>query len=889
MMENALPMKTPEGAQLGLGVRSASLYVGCREGSDNNESKWLGAYNDQLAVDLSKLSISNRCCTIDDGTAPTQSGDELDDEDCDNDISSSDDESMDEETYEHWREVLLSRLSWDSLSPVIPPNLQFFKEVEFESEHMYDVKQGLPKSLHDFVPKHLIADITGGSVGSSSNSAAKVRKKPPASYDPSIGNLVITGAIQTPLDLRNNYDQHQVIVYSCGRTNSVLKIGVIEEKLLDKGRVQIHQVTSFELGSSIRGIKIPDYSAMLDRKSDLVGVITESAFHVIKIESISSHMGIKTSSCEALPFQELGDFPFADFSFNPWDLHQFAIVDSRGNFGVGRLPKSFKSGNKIRLNQDHTGSIFDPEELSNWKKIVWSSSFSRLLVMDRSKMVELDFEQDWQLEVIQSKIWSKLLDYQRMDDDFSILLTNREIIIINTKQGFDHVRREISWKHDLDPNDSSIRLCARKINSESGTLLFIGIFSKNRSFLYIHPFILSNNGQLIQSLGTSAILQIPHIKGGLQGIWLHDPTSMERGATKDFSNVSLNMFVNENDAEFIWHYLVSNDQTKLDDWGAYQNGEKANSLQSSSNILSSKPLQDTLNQIKLSIPSSQTYNAGDVAEHERLQQYGYRLSEAINELIRNWDTSFESLVAVQPLIKEMVEVGYDFSLKELNSMLVELFSHYEDQGYVFTGIESISSAMIYEKVGSLEVLYNKLLQCWDLATVNSEVLTHNVVKDLVYSSLRFYKPSLYKDEEDRLLQSLTRPYRKIISMWDEDGIDSGQAQEDLLSVDYSSILASSQSQIPTIKSSQSRSSRKQRRVAAGLATGRVSKPSSAVSPSQRDTDSNLSIPSSSQLISALPDTMSPAFTLMQPPRASMSQSQSSQRSRRKKKKVGGFG
>lgn len=887
-MESELPRKSPTGAQLGLGVRSAALYVSERQQSNGSESKWLGACDDQLAVDLSKLCVSNKRCIINDRAARTPSNDEIDDDD---DILSSDDEEMDEEANEHWREVLLSRLNWDRLSPVIPPNLQYFKDVEFDDEHMYDVKQNQVKSPLDFVPENLISDLTRSDLVSPTRNKGKPNAKGSISYDPAVGSLLITGAVQTIPDLRNNYNQHHIIAFSCGKTNSILKIGLLEYTSPSSLTEQIRQVASIQLGSTIKGIKLPEYSSMLDRRSDLIGVMTESALHVIKIECITSRMEIKTSVCEPLPFQDFSDFPFADFAFNPWDLQQFAVIDVKGNFGIGRLPKSFKIGHKARILRESGGSIFDPEELSNWKKIEWSSSFSRLLVMDRSKMIELDFRQDWQLEVIQSKTWSRLLDYQRLDDDYGILLTSREIIVISTKQTSEHISREVSWKHDLDPNDSTLRFCIRKVNSGGKKLLLVSIFSRNHSFLYIHPFLMNGDESLIQSAGSSTILQIPHIKNGLRGIWLHDSTINDLNESQKldiFQEVCLSLFVNETDGGKLWHYILSNDSIKLENWGTYTDASRTNLSDVEIDVLWPKHMHHKLDQIKKLITFTKTDKEDTAAEDKLLQAYGYQLSEAINELLIDWNDPQESLLGTQPLIKDLVEIPHDFNLKEFGSMLSQLFNHYHDQALVFTKFDTISSPILYEKIEDLEMLYNKLLQCWDLVTPDSEILTQGVIKDVIYSCLRLWKPSLYKAKETQIFDSLSKPYRNIIGMWDDDDTDLIPSQTDTTSADYSGILASSQSQIPTIKSSQSRPAKKHRMVAAGLTTGRVSKPSSNIS-SLRDTGSTFSMLSSSQTSNTLPDTMTPAFTLMHPPSASLSQSQSSQRSRRKKKRVGGFG
>lgn len=901
MSEKELPRKSPMGAQLGIGVRSSALYNSSDRRNKTSQHRWENAYDDQLSGYLSQLRISSSRRMVDELTqnAKKQSQDAINDDYFVSDEADETDENdMDEEVTEHWREVLLSRLSWDSLSPVIPPNFQYLKDVEVRREHMYDIKSKL-NSAHEFVPGSLITDLARSDLVSTGQAGNQSKTRSASSFDPTIGNLFITGEVQTIPDLRNNIQPRRIMVYSSGRANSILNIAVIDErKEIDSVSPDFDQIrtsTSVEMMSRIKSIKLSNLSAMLGRKSDLIGVMTESALHMIKLENISSHHEIKMSLCEPIPFKEFGDFPFADFALNPWDLRQFAVVDVKGNFGLGQMPKALKTGSKCRMSHDNSGTIFDPEELSNWKRIEWSSSFTRLIVMDRSKLIELDFDKDWQLEVIQAKTWSRLLDYHRLDDDYGILLTSREIIVISTKQSRDQLTREVSWKHDLNPEDTTLKLCVQEVGFNEKKLLLVCITSRNYSQLYVHCFSLNKNDSIIQSAGNPVLLQVPHVKEGLKGICLYDRVGDDE--TEDWTAnhppaIQLSMFLNENGSKKFWHYVVSNDRVLMNQGESERSsnmGEGGSSKQSD-HLYSQADVPSVVPQICQSVLAAAISKAIPQSESELFQAYGYQMSEAINELLLTWVGPTDSLSHLHVPLQSLAAAPSDIrNLSEFTSLMQQLSDHYLDQGLKFTEFRTISSILLQEEdSGDLDILYSKLLQCWDLVTSNSERLTRGVIRDAVVSALYFCKPSLYQEAEVKLKECLSDSYRDIVDSWTEDDISTDMTQSDLTAFSQSQLLQGSQSQIPTIKASQTRSSRKFKRRAIGLSSGKISKLSDSQPSFNRDNMAAPPLLSSSQLSSTLPETMTPAFSLMQSA-SGFSQSQSSQRSKRKKKRVGGFG
>lgn len=901
MDNNILPHNLLAGAQLSVGVRGASMYLPSEPGQAKKAS-WVRHCENSLPFRLSELRIGNEVTILEDPVAFPRKDLESPQSPNDGLFFGEEDET---EAEERWKSAIVKGLNWERLSPVIPSNLQVFKEVSCSEEHMYDVRQGSPASQHDYVPDALVADLTCSDYFEAARKGYQRKSEKLHMFDPIINELFAIGSIHTTAALRNSNDQQHIIAYSSGETNSILKVLIMpEDKLHMKDDAQWLRrhiknneddnetgIQAINLQSQIKSIKIPDISALLGRSSDTLGVLTENALHFIKIESIDLQTNqLIYSAYGPLQFVTFGDFPFADFAFNPWDLHQFAVVDIRGNWGIARLPKSNKAGNKIRLLPNLKGSIFDPEELSNWKRIEWSSSYSRLLIMDSSKLVELDFENDWQLEVVQAKTWSSLRDYRRIDDDFGVLLTSKEIMIVGTKKSSEQIVRLVSWKHCLDPSDQTLRLSTQKIPIDSKILILSCVFSRGHNKIYMHGFVYDEKRSLLQSMKGPVLHRLRTVDGGVYSV--HILPSVNDNSwlrmESETQDMWLNLFVKENKSGKLLHFFLTNTETLI-----VENSPPAvTAIQASGwNIFQHLGNDDTIKSFiehfKIS-PHIVNHRDSEVQDSDVFQSFGYKLSEIINDVVGSWDPNEKMLKHRQPLLEDLMAVPTNYeSIEELGSLLEQLSEYYNDAGVIFTNFATISKLILQENTQNLDTFYNKLLQCWDIVTPHSHQLTRKVFDRIVWSTLRFYKPEMYEEVESKLQESMCEPYSEILRLWDEEEfVNFGEnLSADRVAQQNSQpqFLFNSQSQIPTIKSSQSKAFK---RVRPARSSQILSSQNLPYSQSDQDFSFSSRPPPNDGL---LPSSMTPAFTLMSPPSATLSQSQSSQRSRKKKKRIGGFG
>ena len=893
MSEGQLPGSNVLGSQLGVGVQGASLYRP-QEHYDAKKPQWLRPVDDTLPERMLDLHVVAKGVVCDTSVRYVsddkilQESDDDDDNDDDDLITSDLDEDMDD--------VQNTSVVVNPVVPVVPKHVHFFKKVDLDNDHMFSVNCDAPVSLQDYIPSDLLHNL---------NRNGRLQRQDAFFWDPTVANRMDTEYIQTASDLRNYRDGTEIIAYASGKTDSVLNIAVLARQhtlLLNRN----NNVTSIELHSPIKSIKIPRASESIGRRSNLVGVVTENSFQVFRIESIHSRScDVIITSSEPLYFVEIDDIQIVDFAFNPWDLQQFAVIDIRGNWNIGMIPKKFdEERGKLQIIESLHGTIFDPEELSSWKRIEWFSQFQKILVFDRSKMFEINFVNDWQTEVVQAKTWSSIRDYKRIDDKNGVLLTSREIIIIGASEANGPVRR-ISWKHDLDPDDTTLKITIQKVNKTDYLLLVAFVYSMRHNHVYIHAFSqnkkLNATPSLFQSLGHSAVLELSGgTPSGIEVLSTLDRIDDEEGQhANDHACFITDFSIKLRKSSKIYHYTLSNIQTPEPDeqekfivtdsteWTWLF--DKVDSRESESIGALTAQIREKERKHASRIQNL-IENESSHDEDKYFQDLGYHLSMATNELLQSWqrnrDESIRAGSTSYSKLETLIEDSTSFtSIPEFSSLLDQFFQYYEDQDVTFIDFNQLLRFFLHEDVPNLDIFYNKLLQCWVLVSPQAELYTKEIVKDIVWSLVRLEKPSLFELIEKEISQSLSKPYQDIIDSWDVNDLNEEDESSDFnLDSQFSTTQfndrppfnMSSQSQIPTIKSSQNNGLARKKRI---LKTH-----------SQKSTP----LSQSSQNLSILPDSMTPAFTLMQPPSSQISfvndsQARSSQKAKKKKKRIRGFG
>lgn len=914
-----LPRKKGIGVQLGIGIRDSNAYVSTSRDDNGLGRKWIFD-NDYESAKSTKLHLIRDSQEVIINAIREEVVCPVENRQTEELTSSVDDDMLMSSSTEEGQELVSPKLLFDDLDKFLsdtPMWIRPFRSVELSIDRQYETMADIPISPRDFVPEELLSRIesqegsarafkNGSSfeefAGCSSNKCSADNLRDFEVVDPNDAELFSIGGVHTTKDLRLNYDHQNIICFASGPTNSILNVATLchyleiikmkdqEVKTSKSYSFQLNperKVTSFDLRSTIKKIKIGTLSPVLNRFSNLLAAITDNGVHFIKIENINTSTGeIITSRPDPLPFSALEDFPIADVTFNPWDINEFAVIDTKGNWCKGMLSKS--NCRKLGLSLTDKGTIFDPEEVSSWKKIEWSGNHNKLFAMDRSKLIELNFQDDSQFELVQAKSWSSLRDFKRVSDDYCILLTSKEIIIINSRG---HVaERVLSWKHDLEPSDTTLKVSVQevlKFKTEIN-LYYIYVFSHLHSQVLVHCF--ASRGSIIQSLGDSFVMDFGICGKGVNAIGF--PVSSSKG--NNFSGTSTSnhqiwssLFVRSSDTLSISKYSVTNVDGTI-------SSPRKNQLETGKGLLTYTS-QDVVPRglVKYMTQSLPVLvHSHDITQDfTNFQNYGYKLSERLNKLIESWNDDKRDNHSHYPHTLHQISNDLDYfeNTDEFSSFLLQFMEYYQGHGFSFNGLEAITNLLVSEQVENWGTFYNKLLQCWDFGSNDEEALAREIMKDIALTTTSFCDFSNLADTNLEALDCLSKNYREIADLWDE---DFETFDQNLTSESFLINSVSQGSQIPpTIRSSQGPSKKvkgQRLRRKTPLHSSQVSsRDSPAFSSSRYSQASNASNASN-----GLPSTMAPAFSLpisSQPPVPMLSHSQASQNHKRKKKRVRGFG
>ncbi|KAG0669519.1 hypothetical protein C6P45_003751 [Maudiozyma exigua] len=919
MNEARLPFKRPLGIQLATGVSGPSIFKPSKHSRhyDFNEN-WLTSTDNSIPDSFMNLRISgsdkfyvddqsthfdpsNEITTTIHSPIPTRRT--LDYNDItttdnysensilDSDILDDDDTQFDE----HIRDSLLMKLPWGRLTPSFPQNgsFQIYNDIkDITNNRMYlSPVNSVGSFHHDYLPRDVVNNL------SKSDSSISLPTKYDRNYnndndthykliDPTVRDTFIIGKIQTSFDIRNYIDYHEIFAYSHGRTQSILRLSLMKQEETGKNTINETNITDIDLKNTIKTIKIPILSKAYARYSDIIAVLTTTSLILIKIKSIDSKNNenqLKYNILDPLKFSSLGDYPWSDVTFNPMDPQQFALIDTKGNYVTGKIPTPFRQSCKLSLDKKTTGTIYDPESLSSRKHISWSSKDSHILVMDESKLVEINLVEKWQSEIVQAKSWSRLLDFIQIDEDYKIMLTSMEVIILRTNRDLDQTTRILSWKHNLNDSDMTYRIFCQSIILQGKQVYLNYITSKKHNKVYICGFTIDQSNNLVQLIEGVSIIDMPGLPNKIQSLQFLE----ESVETMDEQNhVSFNIFAKEIETGSISRFTITNERMSFEP-----------------TIINPSPLKDTteLTDIKPEIKCiHETISKSirkkfkrdkklesDNNDIEAFEEYGMKLSEALN----NYITSDENEAGNDPqLISNLTEPPKVINdIEEFSSFLSQFFEHYKEEHINFTNLPVLFHQILNEKINDFDIFYNKLLQCWSILGKETIYYTKEIVKEIILETVTYSKGNPSKHKCDITYETLSASSKELINEWDNYDPED-EFSETKSTIPFSSqpqFTLSTQSQIPTIRSSQNKVSKK--KINRGDLSRRSNRTSNTLENSQRD----------SILQNTLPSSMAPAFTLMgssfqssqlsQVSNIASSQMDGSQRpKKKKKKKMGGF-
>lgn len=814
---------------------------------------------------------------------------------------SSDLEYNDHETFK--------RLDWNSFIPPIENvRPKIFKDIRYTgynsnnnnnnnlTSKILNKRLNIDKMHNDYIPSNIVKQLDEN-YEIKELDAIKTKNNKLKVFDLSDGDLIASNMIGTKFAEYNA--QKNVIAYVTGKSFSKVVLAVISE--YDSDDKLSFKIDSrfprkvFDVNAKIKCIKFASIQHEKSTMKDYVAILTENMLIVIKITNVHIKGKIGEIECSfwlTLSLTSFSDFPFADITFSPWKDGQCALIDIKGNWFICNIPTI--QSDRLRYNScgeidniipKYKGTIFDPTNLLSFKRITWSSTESRLLLITSSKITEIDIREKWERVIVEAVSWSEIREFKNMAFGLSILLTSKEIIILEKNFNDGTTRRVLSWKHDLNPDDKTYKFSLHYIKFNDATFIFISIYSKVENVIYGHSFLYQ--GKNIFSIGEDTIVNIPEPFKGIETIC---DTHQTFNGNFNIENLRINLILRGIGSQTIHEYLLDVKDTNMT-----KNIEKIyegkNNIELYDKLL--KPHKN-VSEVALSLFNSITYEPPEgydkSKDEETLEKYGFSLSQSLNRLLES-----RKIDSYSQLLSSLYKpLGYFENLTEYASLLDQFILHYKDQNVSFNDLSMLFSVLLNEPIDDIDIFHSKILQCWEPVTSSAEHLTREIVKDLVINFVRYLKPDLYKNTYQSLEDSLDEDYRSIFNSWGDENNEymdeTTKMSSGFISSQSQIFTKNSQPVIPIVASSQQKKSRR-----SNVSKWKINK-ASKLSNLSRNREDYVTSFNGSQISSSLPDNMTPAFSLtQQPPKLSKSfitptasQETSSQKQKKRKKKVGGF-
>jgi hypothetical protein len=274
-------------------------------------------------------------------------------------------------------------------------------------------------------------------------------------FDPCIGNLCCTFKINKSI----------YSIFPIGINNNILAIGMIDPKWKKWKKIK----NGSEINET-RNLKAPKFIAIQslnlhseifqieayklnDVDHQLILIRTSNNVHVLKCMNVKNKISI-TRIFKFKKDEKWTDFANSSVFVGDSNIN-LVIIDKIGKFIIFTALISNKiEFNKKKLKFD---TIYDPVELSNFKKTIWIDEF-RLILITRSQLHEYNLTTGKLFCRICAGTWTKILDLNRSLYDNSIfyLLTSKETILVNTIDN--KFRRKLAWKHFYNDIDTSLYL-----------------------------------------------------------------------------------------------------------------------------------------------------------------------------------------------------------------------------------------------------------------------------------------------------------------------------------------------------------------------------------------------------------------------------------------------
>ncbi|GMG20465.1 unnamed protein product [Ambrosiozyma monospora] len=559
----------------------------------------------------------------------------------------------------------------------------------------------------------------------------------------------------------NGWSKRYLLLTADGPLRNLVTITSLEEgynPVLQHRAPPFYVSNSVSFSSKVNHIAVSPYRPS---SAQTIAVMTVDSVHIFKVSW-------KTEQFVLDPIfkvgkNDLAGFQFAHVEFNP-TYSKVAIIDVKGNFEV----YGYK-GHRFYSSDWRLKTIYDPVELSNFKKIIWSND--GVYLMTRSSLHMVDYLNATCKLV--ANAWSKLVDYVSPVDENGIgfLLTTREIIVVDELNGF---KRLLGWNHYLSEKDLSMKLKVVPTLNKKHSIVGYTCMVTSRMYpiTFALEFLLTDNGPVV--LNSPYLISL-HPK---KPIFSYDLVPCEDSRNQficyqllENLEISSVLLARRKDREF--KSVVNNDNVKIPSLNDSTFGRNVTKDQFSRfySFLGSWHM-----------PKEE----GEDIVYQEIQEYGTSLSDSINEFISlNKDQCNDAFIDHGNTPK------FVRLYTELQSMISQLMQFYDNQiiplGFKF---DSDRWLTIKSKLKDVDVSYEQDFE--GLTSLKNEIgklfpfkeplpnMENKICQDLALSSITIIRKDFNTETIDDQIGSaqsgLSAELSKMVDTFsdDEDTVQSNE-------------------------------------------------------------------------------------------------------------------
>ncbi|TID30878.1 hypothetical protein CANINC_000526 [Pichia inconspicua] len=242
--------------------------------------------------------------------------------------------------------------------------------------------------------------------------------------------------------------------FATGEDDRILILGRLN---LDNNSIKFVKIKALDMRSMVKQIEM-----IVVRECVVILVRTRMEVHLLKVER-----GLVTKLFKFNVNEEWVDIAYSTVSYFS-GIIKMAVIDEVGKFAVFESIADNNIGEFYKVDLMFE-SIYDPVDLSHFKKLVWLEE-NRLLLFTRTQLHEYNFDTEKLRCRVSAGIWSKLLDFvPNSTKTLYYSLTSKEVIVVDVNDGGLH--RRFAWKHYLNDTDTSMYV--RVVNFENEELCIV--------------------------------------------------------------------------------------------------------------------------------------------------------------------------------------------------------------------------------------------------------------------------------------------------------------------------------------------------------------------------------------------------------------------------------